>query len=95
MQSGKYHSPGNHQTQTCPSDCQTEKRDSSLQRRFLHCSDTALHLWLTTCCSSQLLPPFVITPLTVDRGIFNNKEISLTYCTGATYHGTRLNSLNS
>ncbi|CAI9567970.1 unnamed protein product, partial [Staurois parvus] len=30
MQSGKYHSPGNRQTQTCPSDCKTEKRDSSL-----------------------------------------------------------------
>ncbi|CAI9621784.1 unnamed protein product [Staurois parvus] len=32
MQSGKYRSPGNQQTQTRPSDCQTEKRDSSLQR---------------------------------------------------------------
>ncbi|CAI9542305.1 unnamed protein product [Staurois parvus] len=31
MQSGKYRSPGNHQTQTRPSDCQTEKRDWSLQ----------------------------------------------------------------
>ncbi|CAI9551279.1 unnamed protein product [Staurois parvus] len=37
MQSGKYRS-GNHQTQTCPSDCQTEKYDSSLQRTLLHCS---------------------------------------------------------
>ena len=31
-------SPGNLQTQTRPSDCQTEKRDSSLQRTHLHCS---------------------------------------------------------
>jgi len=38
MQSGKYRSPGNSQTQTRPSDCQTEKRDSSLQRTRLHCS---------------------------------------------------------
>ncbi|CAI9607281.1 unnamed protein product [Staurois parvus] len=38
MQSGKYCSPGNCQTQACPSDCQTEKHDSSLQRTHLHCS---------------------------------------------------------
>ncbi|CAI9556876.1 unnamed protein product, partial [Staurois parvus] len=38
MQLGKYRSPGNRQTQTCPSDCQTEKRDLSLQRTRLHCS---------------------------------------------------------
>ncbi|CAI9619928.1 unnamed protein product [Staurois parvus] len=38
MQSGKYHSPGNRQTQTRPSDCHTEKRDSSLQRTHLQCS---------------------------------------------------------
>ncbi len=38
MQSDKYRSPGNHQTQTRPSDCQMEKRDSSLQRTRLHCS---------------------------------------------------------
>ncbi|CAI9623250.1 unnamed protein product [Staurois parvus] len=38
MQSGKYHSPGNCQTQTRPSDWQTEKRDSSLQRTRFHCS---------------------------------------------------------
>ncbi|CAI9610669.1 unnamed protein product [Staurois parvus] len=38
MQSSKYRSPGNHQTQTCPSDCQTERCDSSLQRTRLHCS---------------------------------------------------------
>ncbi|CAI9535290.1 unnamed protein product [Staurois parvus] len=38
MQSGKYCSPGNHQTQTCPSDYKTENRDSSLQRTRLHCS---------------------------------------------------------
>jgi len=28
MQSGKYRSPSNRQTQTRPSNCQTEKRDS-------------------------------------------------------------------
>ena len=37
MQSDKYRSPGNRQTQTRPSDCQMEKRDSSLQRTHLHC----------------------------------------------------------
>ena len=31
VQSDKYRSPGNRHTQTCPSDCQMEKRDSSLQ----------------------------------------------------------------
>ena len=38
MQSDKYRSPGNHQTQTHPSDCQMEKRNSSLQRMRLYCS---------------------------------------------------------
>ncbi|CAI9613314.1 unnamed protein product, partial [Staurois parvus] len=38
MQSGKYRSPGNCQTQTCPSDSQTEKRDWPIQRTCLHCS---------------------------------------------------------
>ena len=38
MLSDKYRSPGNRQTQTRPSDCQMEKRDSSLQRTHLHCS---------------------------------------------------------
>ncbi|XP_058230352.1 uncharacterized protein LOC131343021 isoform X2 [Hemibagrus wyckioides] len=38
MQSDKNRSPGNRQTQTRPSDCQMEKRDSSLQRTRLHCS---------------------------------------------------------
>ena len=38
MQSNKYRSPGNRQTQTRASGCQMEKRDSSLQRRRLHCS---------------------------------------------------------
>ena len=38
MQSDKYRSPGNCQTQTCPSDCQMEKSDSSLQRTRLNCS---------------------------------------------------------
>ncbi|CAI9598833.1 unnamed protein product [Staurois parvus] len=49
MQSVKYPSPGNHLTQTRPSDCQTEKHDSSLQRTHLHCS--RVHLWLNCCCS--------------------------------------------
>jgi len=35
MQSNKYCSPGNRQTQTRPSDCQMEKRDWSLQRTTL------------------------------------------------------------
>ncbi|XP_051528965.1 uncharacterized protein LOC127426291 [Myxocyprinus asiaticus] len=38
MQSDKYRSPGNRQTQTRPSDCQMEKRELSLQRMRLHCS---------------------------------------------------------
>ncbi|CAI9552902.1 unnamed protein product [Staurois parvus] len=38
MQSGKYRSPGNLQTQTHPLDCQTEKRDFSLRRTRLNCS---------------------------------------------------------
>ncbi|CAI9620684.1 unnamed protein product [Staurois parvus] len=38
MQSCKYRSPDNHQTQTHPSDFQTEKRDWSLQRTLLQCS---------------------------------------------------------
>ncbi|CAI9568205.1 unnamed protein product [Staurois parvus] len=61
MQSGKYRSPGNHQTQTRP-------LDSSLQRTCLHCSRvqwrSALHhciqrfaVHLLSCCCSQLLPP--------------------------------------
>ncbi|CAI9538482.1 unnamed protein product [Staurois parvus] len=42
MQSGKYSSPGNHQTQTRPLDCQTEKRDS-------------LHLVIICCLRSVIL----------------------------------------
>ena len=38
MRSDKNCSPGNRQTQTCSSDCQMEKHDSSLQRTRLHCS---------------------------------------------------------
>ncbi|CAI9572192.1 unnamed protein product, partial [Staurois parvus] len=38
MQSGKYCSPGNHQTQTHPLDFQTRKCYWSLQRTHLHCS---------------------------------------------------------
>ncbi|CAI9613169.1 unnamed protein product [Staurois parvus] len=91
MQSGKYCSPGNPQTQTHPSDCQTEKRDSLLQRTRLHCS--RIH-----CSSIQrfaVVPScfyFVITPLTVDRGIFFSKEISRMafFALVATYNSTTL-----
>ncbi|CAI9578269.1 unnamed protein product [Staurois parvus] len=38
MQSGKYCSPFNCQTQTHSSNFRTEKRDLSLQRTHLHCS---------------------------------------------------------
>ena len=38
MQSDKYRSPGNRQTQARPSDCQMEKRDLSLRITHLHCS---------------------------------------------------------
>ncbi|GFV04113.1 hypothetical protein TNCV_917341 [Trichonephila clavipes] len=38
MQSLKKRSPGIHQAQTRPSDCQTAKRDSSLQRTVFHMS---------------------------------------------------------
>ena len=52
MQSDKYRSPVDNQTQTCPSDCQMEKSDLSLQRTNLHCSRVqwrcALHHYLCT-----------------------------------------------
>ncbi|CAI9541322.1 unnamed protein product [Staurois parvus] len=54
MQSGKYHSPGNCQTQTHPLDFQTKKCDLSLQRTCLHCSRVQWQLWLS-CCSTQFL----------------------------------------
>ncbi|CAI9610907.1 unnamed protein product, partial [Staurois parvus] len=74
IQLGKYCSPGNRQSQTRPSDYQTEKRDSSLQRTCFHCSRVQWQLALLgdSCCCSH----FVIKPLTVDRGIFSSKEIS-------------------
>ncbi|CAI9560568.1 unnamed protein product [Staurois parvus] len=49
MQSGKYRSPGNCQTQTRPLDCQTEKRDWSLQRTHLHCSRVQWRCALHPC----------------------------------------------
>ncbi|CAI9601544.1 unnamed protein product [Staurois parvus] len=57
MQSGKYCPPGNHQTQTRPSDYQTEKRDWSLQRTHLHCSRVQWRLaeWLLFPVASTLL----------------------------------------
>ncbi|CAI9547317.1 unnamed protein product [Staurois parvus] len=75
MQSGKSRSPGKSQTQTRPSDCQTEKRDSSLQITRLHCSRVhpvvAWRLLVVPSCFH-----FVIIPLTADCGIFSRKEIS-------------------
>ncbi|CAI9535615.1 unnamed protein product [Staurois parvus] len=53
MQSGKFRSPGKRQTQTRPSDCQTEKCNPSLQRTRLHCS--RVQWWRLNCCS-QFLP---------------------------------------
>ncbi|KAM9502208.1 uncharacterized protein ACWYII_000088 [Salvelinus alpinus] len=35
---GRWRSPGIHQTQICPSDCQMVKRDSSLRRTRFHSS---------------------------------------------------------
>ena len=63
MQSDKNRSPGNHWTQTRPSDCQMEKCDSLLQTTCLHCSsvlyttasDTGIALadvWLGCSCSA-------------------------------------------
>ncbi|CAI9548262.1 unnamed protein product [Staurois parvus] len=52
MQSGKYRSPGNHQTQTCPS-------NSSGGGLHTTASDTLHCTWCTlclSCCCSQLLP---------------------------------------
>ena len=63
----KYRSPGKRKTQTPPSDCQREKRDSSLQRTRLHCSRVqwrralhhciqrfALHLVMYGCSCSAM-----------------------------------------
>ncbi|CAI9576951.1 unnamed protein product [Staurois parvus] len=57
MQSGKYRSPGAHQTQTCPLDCQIEKRDLSLQKTHLRCSRVQWH------CAKLLLFPVASTLL--------------------------------
>ncbi|CAI9535756.1 unnamed protein product, partial [Staurois parvus] len=57
IQSGKYHSPGNHQTETHPLDCQTEKRDSKEHvSAALESSCSFL-----SCCCSQLLPLWYYT----------------------------------
>ncbi|CAI9586590.1 unnamed protein product [Staurois parvus] len=72
MQSGKNHSPGNCQTQTLPSDCQTEKHDWSLQTTRLHCTRVQ---WRPLSFVFPICFHFVIIPLTVDRGIFSSKEI--------------------
>ncbi|CAI9619348.1 unnamed protein product, partial [Staurois parvus] len=57
MQSGKHRSPGNRQTQTCLSDCQTENRDLALQRTCLHCSRVQWRRALHHCirCFALLL----------------------------------------
>ena len=49
MQSGKYCSSGNRQTQTLSSDCQKKKRDSSLQKTRLHCSRVQWRCALHRC----------------------------------------------
>ena len=55
MQSDKHCSPGNRQTQTHPSDCQMEKRDSSLQRTHIHCSRVQWWCALQNCSQSLAL----------------------------------------
>ncbi|CAI9615018.1 unnamed protein product [Staurois parvus] len=52
MQSGKYHSPGNCQTQRHPSDCQIEKRHS---REHVSTALESSGGWLSCCCSQLLL----------------------------------------
>ena len=49
MQSDKHRSRGNLQTQTCPSDCQMEKCDSSLHKMRLHCSGVQWRCALHHC----------------------------------------------
>uniref|UniRef100_A0AAR2JMT8 Ig-like domain-containing protein n=1 Tax=Pygocentrus nattereri TaxID=42514 RepID=A0AAR2JMT8_PYGNA len=61
MQSDKNRSPDNFQTQTRPSYCQMEKRDSSLQRTRLHCS--RVQWQCITLLHSMLLPvskPYIL-----------------------------------
>ncbi|CAI9588545.1 unnamed protein product [Staurois parvus] len=74
MQSDKYRSPGNRQTQKHLSDCQTERHDWSLQRTCLHCSRVQWPLASTVAVVPSCFH-IVIIPLTVDRGIFSIKEI--------------------
>ncbi|CAI9557765.1 unnamed protein product [Staurois parvus] len=50
MQSGKYHSPDNHQNQTCPSNGGTLYTTAPDD---LHCTWCT---WWMSCCCSQLLP---------------------------------------
>ncbi|CAI9569526.1 unnamed protein product [Staurois parvus] len=92
MQSGKYCSPGNRQTQTRLLECQ--KHDLSLQRTYLHCS--RVQWWL----AELLLFPVastVIIPQTGDLGIFSSKEISQMDLLNRWQHITvpRLHSLSS
>uniref|UniRef100_A0AAR2LTL3 ADAM metallopeptidase domain 17 n=1 Tax=Pygocentrus nattereri TaxID=42514 RepID=A0AAR2LTL3_PYGNA len=72
MQSHKYHSPGNHQTQIRPPDRQIEKYDLLLQRKRLHCSRvqwrrfTVLLSLLCIALAAQLsvelhLPTFILS----------------------------------
>lgn len=59
MQSDKYCSPGNRQTQTCPSDCQTEKRDSSLQSLLEGCVCSVVH---TDPCADHYMAFTILRP---------------------------------
>ncbi|CAI9619175.1 unnamed protein product, partial [Staurois parvus] len=54
MQSGKYHSPCNFQTQTRPLDWQTEKRDSSFQKTRIYCSRVQWRFALHCTCGDLL-----------------------------------------
>ncbi|CAI9605273.1 unnamed protein product [Staurois parvus] len=74
MQSGKYLSPDNCQTQTSPSDCQTEKHDWLLQGTHLHCS--RVQWWHAHDAVVPSCFHFFIIPLTIERGIFSSKEFS-------------------
>ncbi|CAI9616440.1 unnamed protein product [Staurois parvus] len=53
MQSGKYRSPGNHQTQTRPLDSQ--RKEICHSREYISTALQSSGGWLSCCCS-QLLP---------------------------------------
>ncbi|CAI9559962.1 unnamed protein product [Staurois parvus] len=76
MKSGKYHFPGNRQTQTRPSDCQTEKHDWLLQRTHLHCSRVQWQCALHHCIQCFALHLCHFTWPATSWLIFSSKEIS-------------------